>query len=308
MPVISIILAAYNAESTVARMIDSIKNQTYQDWELIAINDGSKDSTGAILDKYAAADKRIRAIHKANGGVAAARQCGIDLAQGDFTIHADSDDWVEPDMLKELLNSALKEGADIVIADYFTDSNGKSTVTKQTPSSLASDEILYELYSKGLFGGLCNKLIKRSAYYKAQASFKPGINYCEDLLMLTQILTRTKPKVAYVPKPFYHYVLNDNSLTQAVNAKGLESMKRFHQEAIKLLCNNYRFQFVESSFAKNEFTVYFMNKLYQDKTHLQTEYHKLKATLIASSGLRWRLGYKCIDLGLIGLAHQLIKF
>ena len=308
MPVISIILAAYNAEMTIARMLNSIKAQTFADWELIAVDDGSSDSTGQILDNYAKNDGRIRVIHKPNCGVAAARQDGIDVAMGEYTIHADSDDWIEPDMLHEMLITAQKEDADIVITDFYTDIEGKSTISKQTPSSLSSADILYGLYAKGLFGGLWHKLIKKSAYDKALAYFIPGINYCEDLLLLTQILSRTTPKIVYLPKAFYHYVVNKDSLTQKVTASGLTSMRRFHQEAIKLLPNNAQYQAVRKSFEKNVFIVCFINRLYGSQSELRKEYHRLKPILLSSSGLRWKLGYRCIGLGLTELAHRFIKY
>lgn len=308
MPEISIILAAYNAEKTINRMLDSIICQTFTDWELIAINDGSSDSTGRILDNYAGKDNRIRVIHKKNGGVAAARQDGIDSAKGEYTIHADADDWIEPDMLMDMFEIAKKNDADIVIADFYTDKNGKSMISKQAPDSLTSDAFLYGLYARGLFGGLCHKLIKKIVYDKSSAFFIPGINYCEDLLVLTQILSRTTPKISYIPKAYYHYVVNGESLTQRVTADGLKSMRRFHQEAIKFLPTDKRYQEVKNSFDKNEFTVYFTNRLYSNKSELQEEYRRLKSILLTSAGLRWKIGYLCIGLGWIFLAHRLIKF
>ncbi len=308
MPEISIILAAYNAEKTINRMLDSIICQTFSDWELIAIDDGSSDSTGRILDNYAGKDNRIRVIHKKNGGVAAARQDGIDSAEGEYTIHADADDWVEPDMLEDMHDVAKKDNADIVIADFFTDANGKSIITIQQPTSLTREDVLYGLYAKGLFGGLWHKLIKKSVYDKASAFFIPGINYCEDLLVLTQILSRTTPKISYIPKAYYHYVVNGESLTQKVSADGLKSMRRFHKEAIKFLPDDKNYQKVKNSFDKNEFTVYFTNRLYSNRSELQEEYRRLKPILLVSSGLRWRIGYLCIGLGWTFLAHRLIRF
>ena len=90
-PVVSIIMPVYNAEATVGRMVGSI------------VNHGSTDRSGAILDGYAARDERVRVLHKSNGGVAAARQDGVDHASGIYTIHADSDDWVEPQMLADMV-------------------------------------------------------------------------------------------------------------------------------------------------------------------------------------------------------------
>ena len=308
MPVISVILAAYNAESTVKRMIDSIIGQTFTDLELIAIDDGSTDSTGKILDDYAAIDSRIKVVHKSNAGVAAARQDGINMAEGEYTIHADADDWIEQSMLEEMLHLAKKENADIVIADFFTDAKGKSTLTKQTLPSLKSHDILYGLYAKGLFGGLWHKLIKKSVYAKAKACFIPGINYCEDVLVLTQMLINSNPKISYLPKAYYHYVLDGTSLTRNVTPKGLLSLKRFHETATTLLPKDERFEIICKLFKKDEFIVLFMNNLYSDKKTLQKQYNGIRDILFSYSGLRWKLGYLCIGCGLIKLAHRLIRY
>ncbi len=308
MPTISIILAAYNAEAKIRTMLDSIIAQTFIDWELIAVDDGSTDRTGNILDEYAATDHRVRVIHKVNAGVAAARQDGIDAARGEYTIHADADDWVEPQMLNEMFKAAQRDNADILIADYYINAGGKTDVSRQEPESTSAKDVLLDLYSKKILGSLWNKLIRKSTYEKAQARFYDGINYCEDLLLLTQLLTRSQPVISYLPAPFYHYVLNSGSLTQAVTLNGLESMKRFHREAAALLPAGEQFRGISESFEKHEFTVFFMNHLYSGKKELRKEYRRLKPLLTATSGFRWRLGYKCIEFGLVSLAHRLIKF
>ena len=92
---ISVIVPVYNAEKYLCRCIDSILAQTYKDFELLLIDDGSKDSSGAICDEYAAKDSRVRVFHKENGGVGFARNVGLDHAQGDWVTFVDSDDWVD---------------------------------------------------------------------------------------------------------------------------------------------------------------------------------------------------------------------
>lgn len=309
MPEISIIMPVYNAERTVSHMIDSIMAQTFRDWELIAIDDGSTDGSGEILDKYAERDTRIKVVHKANGGVASARQQGIERATGIYTIHADSDDWVELSMLEEMLTIAKTECADIVIADYFTDIDSQpSKVTAQRPESFESLDVLYGLYSGNLFGGLWHKLIKRSVYDKASAHFYQGIDYCEDLLLLTQILTRMNLKIVYLPKAFYHYVANPSSLTQNVSVKGLESMRRFHREALVLLPAEHRFVKVKDTFMIKEFIVMFTNRLYVSKDELKKQYLDIKESLDGRYGFRWKAGFWCIEHGLTNIAHKLIKF
>ena len=101
-PAVSVIVPVYNAEPYIRRCLDSISAQTFKDFEVILIDDGSPDHCGAICDEYARQDSRFRVIHKENEGVAVARQCGIDNAQGTYSIHCDPDDWVEPNWLEEL--------------------------------------------------------------------------------------------------------------------------------------------------------------------------------------------------------------
>lgn len=308
-PQVSIIMPVYNAAGTVSRMVDSILAQSFRDWELIAVDDGSTDDSGRILDKYGEADSRIKVIHKSNGGVASARQTGIEKAHGLYTIHADSDDWVEPTMLEDMFAKAEEDEADIVISDYFTDVPGQfSHVVRQEPESTEPIEVLKALYAKGLFGGLWHKLIKKSAYDKAQAQFEPGINYCEDLLVLTKIIALASPKIVYMPKAYYHYVVNSNSLTQRVTLNGLESMKRFHLSVIRYLPDDDWFRQVSDDFALKEFIVLFMNYLYEDNRQLSREYKKIKSFIPKSYGKRWKLGFWCIEHGFVGIAHKLLKF
>lgn len=121
LPKVSIIIPVYKAESYLHRCIDSILAQTFADWELLLIDDGSPDRSGDICDEYAVKDKRIRVYHKKNGGVSSARQKGLDMARGEYVIHVDPDDWVEPSMLTELFAKAKAENADMVICDFYLD-------------------------------------------------------------------------------------------------------------------------------------------------------------------------------------------
>lgn len=308
MPEISIIMPVYNAEKTVGRMVDSIINQTFDDWELIVVDDGSTDRSGIILDGYASRDSRIHVIHKQNEGVAVARQTGFENVSGIYIIHADSDDWIESTMLEDMLLFAKRHKADIVISDYFVNSaNGNQCVVKQRLHTANPKEVLFAVYAKDLFGGLWHKLIRKSVYDKAHAQFIPGINYCEDLLVLTQILACANPVISFLPKAYYHYVENPSSLTRSVSEKGFESMKRFHVEVVRYLPREDRFANVVRSFAINEFLVLFINRLYQGKSDLLDEYLKIKQTLKGRYGLRWNLGFWCIEHGMVGLAHRLIK-
>ena len=118
---ISIIVPVYNTEKYLDQCIQSVLVQTYTNWELLLINDGSTDLSGTICDQYATKDRRIRVFHKENGGVSSARNVGLDNARGKWIMFIDADDWVEPSMLKELRTVALDNNADYVYCDLLFD-------------------------------------------------------------------------------------------------------------------------------------------------------------------------------------------
>lgn len=115
---LSIIIPVYKVEDYLAACLDSIIAQSFQNWEVIAVDDGSPDGSGAILDQYAQKDKRIRAIHKANGGVSSARNAGLAAAKGEYIGFVDGDDRLLPEMYQNLMAEAMQGGYDIVQCDY----------------------------------------------------------------------------------------------------------------------------------------------------------------------------------------------
>ena len=131
---ISIIVPVYKAEPFLRKCLDSLINQTYKDIEIILIDDGSPDKSGEICNHYVKIDKRIKVIHQENGGVSVARQTGLDAAKGEYIIHADPDDWVEPTMCEELLKIASNEDADMVICDFWTEESPNSKYNNEQPS------------------------------------------------------------------------------------------------------------------------------------------------------------------------------
>ena len=118
--VISIITPVYKVEAYLSRCVDSILNQSFQDFELILVDDGSPDQSGLICDRFAEEDNRIRVIHQVNGGAAAARNAGLDAASGDWITFVDSDDWVHPDYLRLLFETACLNDADVSVCTYQT--------------------------------------------------------------------------------------------------------------------------------------------------------------------------------------------
>ena len=197
-------MPVYNAASYVRRMLESIRNQTLTDFEVLMIDDGSTDASGAILDEYSKMDQRFKVVHKQNGGVSAARQTGLELVQGEYVIHADSDDWVEPTMLEELYAKAQAEKADIVICDFYSNTETDQKYVVQRPSSSDGQQVMRDLFQQ-LHGSCWNKLVRRVCCNKCNAKFFPGIDYCEDVFFWYQVFSHPQVKVAYLPKAYYHY-------------------------------------------------------------------------------------------------------
>ena len=122
---ISVIVPIYKAEAYLRKCIDGILQQTFTDFQLILVDDGSPDKSGEICDEYAQKDYRVVVIHKANGGLTSARKYGMDRAKGKYSIHIDPDDWVESKLLEELYQEAVKTDTDMVICDFWEHCNGR---------------------------------------------------------------------------------------------------------------------------------------------------------------------------------------
>lgn len=304
MPKVSIIVPVYKAEAYLHRCVDSILDQTFTDFELLLIDDGSPDRSGEICDEYAQKDSRIRVIHKENGGVSSARQRGLDEAVGEYTIHADPDDWVEPNMLEELYKKAKQDDADIVICDYFNNIGTKQTICRQCPSSLEPKQVLMELFQQ-LHGSCCNKLARRVCYKQYGIEFPRGINYCEDLFTWVQFLSHKEVKVAYLNKAFYHYFDNPESITRRYQRSQYETRCKFVELLEKVLPTELRSTILK----KVTFNIFIEANIYDVLT--QSEIKEGLVIFkhdIANLGKRWRIGFILLSIGLNKLAHKFLKY
>ena len=212
---VSVIIPAYNIEDYIGRCLDSIISQTYKNLEIIVVDDGSRDHTGEILDNYAKKDRRIKVIHKENGGVSSARNKGIEVAEGDYIGFIDGDDLIEPEMYKILVDLLEEENADIAHCGYqmvFPDrvdyyhNTGKKKIqtTEEGLKDLLSGEIIEP--------GLVNKLYKKELIKNCRLDETVKIN--EDLLMNYQLFKLSQKSVYYDITP-YSYMIRSSSATGA---------------------------------------------------------------------------------------------
>ncbi len=216
-PKISIVVAVYKAEAYLHRCIDSLLTQTFLDFEIVLVNDGSPDLSGEICDEYAAVDARIRVFHIEHGGVSSAKQYGLDHAKGAYITFVDPDDWVEPTMLEDLYAKAQTEDADLVFGDFCLEYEEKRVYAKQEPSSLTVKAVLADMLLYGqIMSSLCGRLVRSSCYQNGPVTFPLDLTYGEDDCVLVKLLCRMS-KVAYIPRAYYHYdqYINPHSLTKA---------------------------------------------------------------------------------------------
>lgn len=235
MDLVSIILPVYNSEKYLNKCIDSIIAQTYIDWELIVINDGSVDNSKDIINEYQKKDKRIKAFHFDNRGVSTSRNYGISVSSGEYITFIDSDDYVEPDYLKELLNSIYENDSDLSVCDVIEEYKGNRHIIKSldtinnsiflVDSQKVLDDILYHKIKNGY---CCAKLFKKS---KIKHLFQL-YSYCEDVLFLVYYLAENEINVSYVHKPLYIYYKNDNSVTMKKESYKIKDMLNVSERII----------------------------------------------------------------------------
>lgn len=234
-PLISIIIPAYNIEKCLSATLDSVLAQTYSNIEIIVVNDGSKDGTGAVIDYYAARHRCIKAIHKENGGVTSARLRGVAEATGEWIGFVDGDDFTEPQMYERLLDNALKYKVDISHCGYqMVLPSGTVRHYHNTGCQVKHDRVtgLQELLScKRVEPGLWNKLYKKSLFHGLLHNdvMDLSIRNHEDWLM-NYYLFREAEASFFEDVCLYHYIVRTGSAANAaVNRHKLEDPLKVKQ-------------------------------------------------------------------------------
>lgn len=223
---LSIVIPAYNIEQYIARCLDSLIHQTYNNLEIIVVDDGSKDNTPAILDEYALKDKRIKVIHKVNEGVSIARLTGMKECHGDYIGFVDGDDTVDNDMFELLMNNALKYNADISHCGYVMDfPDGHSDKYYGTCKIVVQDNetgLRDILSGQFIEPGLWNKIYKKELIHKLiQCDIMDySIKNFEDLLV-NYLLFKESNISIYEDVCKYHYILRKSSAATGISKNKL---------------------------------------------------------------------------------------
>ena len=224
---VSVIVPVYNVENYLPRCVDSILAQTYEKLEVILVNDGSKDGSGAICDDYAGREERIRVIHKKNGGLSSARNAGIDAAAGSYLAFVDSDDWIEPDALEAMMAQMVRQNVKLVCAGRY-DVNGATGEKKlglcpKRTERISAEEMVGRIFLwDGCDSSACDKLYHRSLF----ETFRYPLGQVSEDVAVTYKIVLKAGTVVMLEKPVYNYYHRPGSITTTAQKKITE--KSFH--------------------------------------------------------------------------------
>ena len=294
---ISIIVPVFNAEKSIARCVTSVLNQTYTDFELILIDDGSTDSSLRICRHFAKTDNRIVLFHQDNAGVSAARNLGIAAAKGQFISFIDSDDYIEKD-LYEKLNSACTKETDWVVAGFVHEFNNKLSERFATRDMIfhltpEDSQNCLELFHKRLIFGPCSKLYRAEIIQKHNLSFALGVSYGEDRLFNYNYLEFVST-IHTLSTTGYHYVFQPTSLSSTKYRNQFELDYNPWKRAYKL--------FESRNLLSSKSKSYFITELYWMVNDAIFQDDNIKPASLYHSFLRIR---KILTIDEIDLLHSI---
>ena len=218
-PRLSIIVPVYNVEKYIRAAVDSILNQTFTDFELILIDDGSTDNSASICDEYAGKDSRVKVIHQNHEGVSDVRNKGIGLAQGELIGFADSDDTMEKTMYREMIQHLDDNDLDIVCTDALVIRNGIKTFRPRYQNDMLfnHERAVNEILNGTLDNAVWNKVYRRKVIGTIQF---PTDRVYEDVATVYKFVNNAE-RIGYLCKPLYHYIKRKGSITNtSFNSKG----------------------------------------------------------------------------------------
>ena len=272
---ISIIVPVYNAEAALAKCIESIVSQTYRDVQLILVNDGSTDSSLDICRDYANRYSNICVVDKANGGVSSARNVGLSKAQGEYIQFVDSDDYIDRDMCKSMMESLCQTDADVCVCSMITH-KGEEVSERQFEDKVIynSDNIaksLIKWYDSCIMNPPWNKLYKKELITH---KFDENLSLGEDLIFNLEYYDKCE-KAVFINKGYYHYQdINNNSLTKKYREDSFDIAVRLYKAMVdygekhkvsfgEMEC--VRKEFVSSLFYAIQYFYYYSNKKSKQK-------------------------------------------
>lgn len=254
-PFLSIIVPVYNVESYLADCLDSILAQTFTDFEVLLVDDGSTDNSPSLCDRYAARDGRIRCFHKENGGHMSARQEGFKQARGAYVSFIDSDDWIDPAMYEQMCDAAKKYDVDVICCNYTAVTPQKRIDRRDVckPGFYDRGKLEEQVFPIMLFSGsffhfgvspsLCNKLFRRTLFEKHLFRVPLSLRLGEDGLAVYPCLLEAS-SAFFFSESFYSYRSNTSSLTHTMN-RGRLAENRLLFDSYDRLIDTHAYPYME---------------------------------------------------------------
>lgn len=233
---VSVIVPVYNAEQYLEKCVASITGQTYQNLEILLVNDGSKDNSGSLCEGLAKEDGRIRVIHKENGGLVSAWKAGVLKSSGEYLCFVDSDDWIDTGMIEEMSHFLTGDKKEIIACDYVIEKDDKSRkeVYQQLPPGEYQGKALKDKVVPYLLGrehryvtiSRCMKLIGRELILNNQHYSDPSVVMGEDVTIMLPSLIDCSRLVIMDHKAYYHYLYVTQSMVHKYNDKLYENIRK----------------------------------------------------------------------------------
>ena len=250
MPKISIIAPVYCMEQYLEKFLQSIKQQTFQDYEVILVDDGSTDRSPSILDQYAEKESRAFVIHKENGGVSSARNVGLDNAKGEYIYIVDSDDWLETTALETLWGEVERTKADVVYGAFYSVNDSSAAVSRPFSHAFFTKDkdVINEIQAainntiriktkcKTLLPSICHGgapwrgMFRRSIIEQFDIKYNERLRSIGEDILFWQNLFEHVNSVAYIDKPVYNYRIDNNSLSHGFKENFLETFQTAFEE------------------------------------------------------------------------------
>lgn len=227
---VSIVVPVYNKAHCLARCADSVLGQSWQDFSLILVDDGSTDDSLTLCRKYQEQDSRVQVIAKTNGGVSTARNAGIEASAGEYIIFLDADDWWEPNFLEAMLSLADRCGKTVLpmCGMYYETAVREKVLFSQEAETVLDQTGIYPIYCKHFLNMLWNKVFVGELVRRQNIRFLEGLNWGEDKLFILQYLRHIK-SYYILNQPLYHYDVSDTGLGNCFKKDELQFNEMLHR-------------------------------------------------------------------------------
>lgn len=309
---ISIIVPVYKVEKYLDRCVNSIVNQTYKNLEIILVDDGSPDNCPQMCDEWGKKDNRIKVIHKENGGVSEARNCGLKIATGDYIGFVDSDDYIDKTMYEKLINCMLTTNANLTMCGFVNEYENEERVIVEENLSKADSSNILNYYVLNNRYKKCNKIFLdgimaytcRCLYSKQilkDCYFLPNVKYCEDLLFNFSVINRDI-KISTIDEHLYYYYQRNDSAIHRVDKRSIDNKLTYLDEIMPIMESKLEIEY-RLLFKFSIYKIIYIDLIRSNDKDIYMEYLKL----LNAKDLKSKQSYNIYRKRQKGLKNKLIS-